>query len=260
MEQKSIIVFDSGFGGISVLKRLVDAMPNENYLYYGDSAHAPYGPRTKQEIQQLTLNAIAEAKKECDPKAIVIACNTATAMTRELLQSTYPDIPVIGILPAVKLAAASKEHPRVLVLATAGTVSSESYGNIVSEVGDTAEVVSVPAPEIVLYVEGGMRDRSTLINSLSKSLAPYEAEKFDCVVLGCTHFPFACDVITEVLGYPVDFFDGSVLTTKQTEEALEKQHTRSTQTGSGSIRIINSSNQLDYVGFAWKLFSSELKI
>ncbi len=257
--KKSIIVFDSGFGGISVLKRLVDSMPNEDYLYYGDSANAPYGPRSKEQVQELTLNAIADAKRTCEPKAIVIACSTATAAAREVLQRTYPDIPVIGILPAVEAAAASKSCPRVLVLATAGTIHSEAYRNILSGIDSTAEIVSVPAPEIVHYVEGGMRERAALMDSLAKSLAPYQAQKFDCVVLGCTHFPFACDVIADVLGYPVQFFDGSMLTTKQTEEALQSRYTRSTDNRTGSIRIINSGNQQEYVRFAWELFASELK-
>lgn len=259
MRQKSIIVFDSGFGGISVLKRLVDAMPNENYLYYGDSANAPYGPRSKEAIQKLTFKAIKEAKKRCSPKAIVIACNTATTIAKEYLASSYPDIPVVGILPAVEAATASKKCPRVLVLATAATLASEVYGNILSGIDSSAEIVSVAAPEIVRYVEGGMCERKTLIESLAITLAPYNAQKFDCVVLGCTHFPFAADVIEEVLGYSVRFFDGSVLTTKQVKEALEKQHTRSTQKDSGSIQIVNSGNRQDDIRFAWTLFSSELK-
>lgn len=260
MQQKSIIVFDSGFGGISVLKRLVDAMPNENYLYYGDSANAPYGPRSKEEIQNLTLKAIKEAKKRCAPKAIVIACNTATTIAKEYLESSYPDVPVVGIVPAVEAATASKKCPRVLVLATAATLASEAYGNILSGIDSSAEIVSVAAPEIVRYVEGGMCERKTLSESLAITLAPYNAQKFDCVVLGCTHFPFAADVIEEVLGYSVRFFDGSVLTTKQVQEALEKQHTRSTQKDSGSIQIVNSANQQEYISFAWKLFSTELKV
>jgi glutamate racemase len=259
MCQKSIIVFDSGFGGISVLKRLVEAMPNENYLYYGDSANAPYGPRSKNEIQKLTLNAITQAKKRCEPKAIVIACNTATANAKDFLQLSCPDIPVFGILPAVKSAAISKKSSRVLVLATAGTLASKAYENILSEIDSSAEIVSVAAPEIVHYVEGGMSERKTLIDSLTKTLAPYMSQKFDCVVLGCTHFPFAADVIEEVLGYSVSFFDGSVLTTKQVKEALENHHTRSTQSDSGSIQFVNSANQQEYIKFSWKLFSSDLK-
>lgn len=259
MEQKSIIVFDSGFGGISVLKRLVDAMPNENYLYYGDSANAPYGPRSKEQILELTLKAIKEATKRCTPKAIVIACNTATTIAKGCLASSYPNIPVVGILPAVEAAAASGKCPRVLVLATAATLASEVYGNILSGIDSRAEIVSVAAPEIVRFVEGGMRERKTLIENLAVTLAPYNTQKFDCVVLGCTHFPFAADVIEEVLGYSVHFFDGSVLTTKQVKEALERQQTRSTQKNSGGIQIVNSGNRQDDIRIAWALFSSELK-
>lgn len=259
MQEKSIIVFDSGFGGISVLKRLVDAMPNENYLYYGDSANAPYGPRSKEQIMKLTLNAIKEAKKRCTPKAIVIACNTATTIAKECLASSYPDIPVVGILPAVEAATVSKKCPRVLVLATAATLASEVYGNILSGIDGNAEIISVAAPEIVRYVEGGMCQRKALIDSLSVTLAPYSAQKFDCVVLGCTHFPFAADVIEDVLGYSVHFFDGSVLTAKQVKEVLEKHHTRNTQKDSGGIQIVNSGNRQEDIRFAWTLFSSKLK-
>lgn len=255
-----IIVFDSGFGGISVLKRLIEKMPNEDYLYYGDSANAPYGPRTTAEVQQLTLNAIAEAGKGVEPKAIVIACNTATAASLELLQQTYAHIPVIGILPAVELAAQAKEHPRVLALATAGTVASTAFQNILKRVGDSAEVVALPAPAIVHYVEDAMKEREALKKDLAALFAPYMDRPFDSVVLGSTHFPFAADVIAEVLGYPVDFFDGSALTVRQTEEALAKNNTRSTQERTGSLKIINSGNRQDLVGFAWTLFCAELKV
>lgn len=241
------------------MKRLVDSMPNENYLYYGDSANAPYGSRSKEQIRELTLSAIAEARKRCDAKVIVIACNTATAIAKETLQSSCPDIPVFGILPAVEAAAVSKRSPRVLVLATAGTIASETYQNILSGIQNDAEIVSVAAPEIVRYVEGGMHQRQTLIDRLAEALAPYKHLKFDCVVLGCTHFPFAADVIEEVLGYSVRFFDGSMLTTKQVKEALEERQTRSTQNDSGSIQIVNSANRQESVNFAWKLFASELK-
>lgn len=257
---RPIIVFDSGFGGISVLKRLIEKMPNEDYLYYGDSANAPYGPRTTAEVQQLTLGAIAEASKGVEPKAIVIACNTATAAARELLQQTYPHIPVIGILPAVELAAKAKDHPRVLALATAGTVASAPFRKILERVGDSAEVVALPAPAIVGYVEGAMKEREALKKDLAALFAPYMDRPFDSVVLGCTHFPFAADVIAEVLGYPVDFFDGSALTVRQTEEALVESNARSAQERTGSLRIINSGNRQDLVGFAWTLFCAELKV
>lgn len=260
MCKKSIIVFDSGFGGISVLKRLVDAMPNENYLYYGDSTNAPYGPRSEAEIRDLTCNAIKEAKKQCEPKAIVIACNTATTIAKSYVQAFFPDIPVFGIVPAVEAAVAAQRNTSILVLATAGTISSTAYRAILSQFFGNTEIISVAAPEIVSYVEGGMRTRKEIMESLKQTLAPYHLRKFDGVVLGCTHFPFAADVIEEVLGYPVTFYDGSIVTTRQVMEALETQHLRNTKPDSGSIRIVNSGKQQENVRFSWELFSSKLRI
>ncbi len=257
MKKESIIVFDSGFGGISVLKRLVELMPNEDYVYYGDSANAPYGPRSKEQIQELTLNAISEVEKQYNPKAIVIACNTATAMAKDILQEKYPKIPVIGILPAVK--AAAEKNSCILVLATAGTISSDTYKSIVSEISKYASIVSVAAPEIVHFVENGMKERNIVYQGLTASLLPYKTLKFDSVVLGCTHFPFATELISDILGYSVNFIDGSTLTAKQTMAELVKQQTQNSDNASGSIRFMNSMSKKDTLGFAWKLFSTNLQ-
>lgn len=255
MDRRAIIVFDSGFGGISVLKRLVEAMPNEDYMYYGDSANAPYGTRSKEQIRELTLQAIAKACEIMPPKAIVIACNTATSVAKEAVQKAYPDVPVIGILPAVQLAVQEKTTSCVLVLATAGTLASEAYHKIVSGVDGEHKVVSLPAPAIVQYVEGAMHERKILLENLQQLFKPYKELRFDSVVLGCTHFPFAADVIAEALGYSVTFYDGSILTTSQTKEALQTYHSRNSDHHSGSIHFVNSSPK-DCLGFAWKLFAS----
>ena len=255
MKESAIIVFDSGFGGISVLKCLVEAMPNEDYLYYGDSANAPYGPRTKEQVQELTLQAIAKASAIRKPKAIVIACNTATAASKEAVQEAYPGIPVIGILPAVQLAVQNKVKSTVLVLATAGTLASEAYRKIVSGIDSQHNVISLPAPAIVEYVEGALHERENLLKNLQRLFAPYKSLHFDSVVLGCTHFPFAADVIKDALGYSVAFFDGGILTTSQTQDALVASHSRNADHHSGSIQFVNSSPK-DCLGFAWKLFAS----
>lgn len=259
MEKRAIIVFDSGFGGISVLKRLVAAMPNEDYLYYGDSANAPYGPRSKEQVQELSLQAIEKASRIMPPKAIVIACNTATAAAKEVIQKAYPDIPVIGILPALELAVEGKKKSRVLVLATAGTLASEAYKKILTGLDGDHEIISIPAPAIVHYVEGAMTDRKGLLENLRQLFSPHTAVPFDGVVLGCTHFPFAADVIEEALGYRVTFYDGSVITEKQTREALQVHHNQNTDPHSGSIRFMNSSPD-NRIGFAWKLFASNQTI
>ena len=256
MNNRAIIVFDSGFGGISVLKRLVEAMPNEDFLYYGDSANAPYGTRSKEQVRELSLQAISKASQLMPPKAIVIACNTATAAAKEAIQQAYPDIPVIGILPALDLAVHGKIKSRVLVLATAGTLASEAYRGILANLDGDHEIISLPAPAIVRYVEDAMCDRESLRENLQQLFAPYKTFRFDSVVLGCTHFPFAADVIEEVLGYSVIFYDGSILTTKKTQELLQIHHSRNQDEHSGSIRFVNSSPD-GCIGFAWKLFGTK---
>ena len=148
MEQSApIIVFDSGFGGISVLKQLISCMPAENYLYFGDSLHAPYGPRPAEEVRALTLAAIRSLLPEA-PKAVVIACNTATATALDSVQELLPDLPVLGIRPALKQAEAAGCR-RILSLATAGTLASPSYARQLKELRPETEVFSVAAPGIV---------------------------------------------------------------------------------------------------------------
>lgn len=255
MENRPIFVFDSGFGGISVLKKLVDILPNENFLYFGDSANAPYGPRPASEVCALTLRAVA-SQMEHHPKAIVIACNTATAAAGDMVAAVYPDIPVIGISPAVKAAAQDPDNKRILVLATAGTLASEKFARQLEQIDGDVVVVPLPAPGIVQYVEGEMKERAWVVDYLRNLIKPDQNPPYNAVVLGCTHFPFASDAIAEALGYEVRFYDGSSLTARETADALKKAGTASTDSHSGSIRIINSSDRQEMLHFAWKLFSA----
>ena len=249
-------IFDSGMGGLSVLHRAMQMMPGIDYIYYADKAHVPYGEKTEEQVKEFVDEIIRFLlKKNVD--AIVIACNTATAMAKDILQEKYPKIPVIGILPAVK--AAAEKNSCILVLATAGTISSDTYKSIVSEISKYASIVSVAAPEIVHFVENGMKERNIVYQGLTASLLPYKTLKFDSVVLGCTHFPFATELISDILGYSVNFIDGSTLTAKQTMAELVKQQTQNSDNASGSIRFMNSMSKKDTLGFAWKLFSTNLQ-
>ena len=167
MDRRSIVVFDSGYGGISVLKRLVQRMPNEDYVYYGDSANAPYGVRTREEIRELTLGAISRACEGCLPKAIVIACNTATAASIDRIRQYFPGIPVQGILPAVDTACAAQNGSGVLVLATQGTISSDAFQQLRQQVDPEGKAVALGAPSIVEYVESGFKDRRNFVKTLA---------------------------------------------------------------------------------------------
>lgn len=251
--QQPIIVFDSGFGGISVLKKLVHTMPNEHFLYLGDSANAPYGPRPQSEIRDLTVAAI-QSLFEYEPKAVVIACNTATAAALEAVQRSCPHIPVVGIQPAVEEAAQGSR--RVLVLATQGTLASQSFQKQLEGLVTDAEIIPMAAPGVVTYVEDTMRDRAGALAYLKELFQPLAGRPVDSVVLGCTHFPFAKDVIQEALGYQVPFFDASQRAAGETLAALEERGLRNPDESRGSVTFINSLCSQSMLDFAWTLFAS----
>ena len=148
-------VFDSGVGGISVLRELVAQMPNENYIFFGDSKNAPYGTKTLEEVQKLTC-ADAEYLLSRGVKALVVACNTATSAAIRILREKYADMPVIGIEPALKPAVHAGGHPRVLVMATPMTLREEKFHALMQRFESDAEILRLPCPGLVEYVEQGV--------------------------------------------------------------------------------------------------------
>ena len=150
--EKPVGVIDSGVGGISVLKAMVEFMPYENFMYFGDSANAPYGQKSREEIRSLTMNNVAVLiERGC--KAVVVACNTATAAAITELREKYPDTPMIGLEPALKPAVLHKANSRVIVMATPFTLKEEKFQRLKARYEDQAEIISLPCPEIVRFVE-----------------------------------------------------------------------------------------------------------
>ena len=214
-------VFDSGVGGISVLRALVKEMPNEDFIYIGDSANAPYGTRSKEEVCELTLRH-AEVLRREGVKALVIACNTATSAAIATLRETYTDIPVIGIEPALKPAALIKPDPVVLVMATPATVSGEKFIRQLHRFENAAKIIPVGCPGLMEFVERG-EIRSPAVKQLIKQLLePYLTPLPDAIVLGCTHYPFLTDVIREVVGEGPAILDGGEGTARHTRHLLEE--------------------------------------
>ena len=252
---KPIIVFDSGFGGISVLKRLIEKMPNEDYLYYGDSANAPYGPRTTAEVQQLTLNAIAEASRGVEPKAIVIACNTATGAAIAGLRKKYPEIPIIGMEPAIKPAALAHPGGRILVMATPVTLTSEKFRNLMSLYTEKAEIIPVPCKQLARMIEAGILEGPELEEYLQETLAPHLFRPADAVVLGCTHYPFIRSVIARMAGTE-NIYDGGAGTARETERRLREKGLLSGSTVPGSVTILNSEENEERIRFCQRLLAN----
>ena len=205
-------VFDSGVGGISVLKELVKEVPDENYLFFGDSLHAPYGEKTPGEIRKLTMKGI-DRLAEAGVKAIVIACNTATsAAAAEVRQKYQPHLPVIGIEPAIKPAAEACPHGKILVMATPATLKLENYARLSGRLAGEAEFIPVMCCGLAGRIEKGNLDAPDLTDMLEGFIGKYRG-KVDAVVLGCTHYPFIKNQIRRVLG-DVRFFDGGAGTAR----------------------------------------------
>ncbi|MDO5344315.1 MAG: glutamate racemase [Lachnospiraceae bacterium] len=214
-----VAVFDSGVGGISVLRELVRLMPQENYYYFGDSIHAPYGTKKPEEIRRLTLENTAHMEAK-GMKALVVACNTATSTAIAALREKYTDIPVVGIEPAVKPAVMEKEHPKVLVMATPMTVQAAKFRNLMERFENRAAVIPLGCPGLMEFVEAGKLEGPEVEAYLQKLLSPYCSGDLDAVVLGCTHYPFLRRAIAKVLGDGPHILDGSEGTARELKRRL----------------------------------------
>ena len=199
-------VLDSGLGGISVLHELKKLLPNESYVYFADHDNAPYSYKSEEEIIELTQrNVDGLLNHRC--KAIVIACNTATAVAAEHVRKKHPQTVIIGLEPALKPAETQFPNGKILVLATPVTLRFQKFKDLRNRF-DNGNVICVAAPELVRYIERGEPCGEDAVRYLSKILEPYRKVTFDACVLGCTHFPFSRSAITDALGYEPTYFDG----------------------------------------------------
>ena len=231
-----VAVFDSGVGGISVLRQLRKVLPNERYLYYGDSINAPYGTRSVEQIRELTL-AAAEKIVAQGVKAFVIACNTATSAALEALKERYPEIIVVGIEPAVALAAEQFPGGKIGVMATPATLKGKRFLENKAKFDSVCSVTPLPAPGLMELVEAGKSDTPEADAFLKELLKPYLGQ-LDALVLGCTHYPFVENALRRVAGENVKLFDGAVVTAQQTKDALEAAGLL--HDGSGEVIFQNS--------------------
>ena len=245
-----IAVFDSGVGGISVLRQLKKRMPRERFLYFGDSANAPYGSRPTAQVRQLTLAAAEKLYREYPVKALVVACNTATAAAISDLRAKYPDKIIVGIEPAVKLAADLHPQGRIGVMATEVTLREEKFDALARRLDGRCEILKIPAPGLVELIEQGMADSPAAEALLTGILAPWKG-KLDALVLGCTHYPFVKKAISRILGDRTELLDGSLGTARETRRRLEAAGLL--RTGEGEIIIEDSAPGHEIVDLAWQL-------
>ena len=249
-----IAVFDSGLGGISVLRHLRQLMPGERYLYFGDSANAPYGSRPTEEVRDLTLAAAEKLLAQKPLKALVLACNTATSAAVKQLRAAYPDLIVIGIEPALKVAADNFPGGRIGVMATEVTLREEKFDALLHRFEEACTITKIPMPGLVQLIESGKTGGAEVEAFLRQRLADCIG-KLDAVVLGCTHYPLAAKAISNVLGENVVLLEGGAGTARETKRRLEKAGLL--EEGTGELILENSRDDLQMIALAWELLNGE---
>ncbi len=250
--EKPIGFFDSGVGGISVLRKSVELMPNENFIYFGDSKNAPYGTKSVGEVRDLAI-ANAEMLVSMGVKAIVIACNSATSAAAELLRQKYTDLPVIGVEPAIKPAVLYKEGGSILVMATDMTLGENKFKELLDKYKGMCNIELLPCPGLMEWVEKGILEGEEVEKFVGSLLSDYRG-KVDRIVLGCTHYPFLSKTIKKVMGEEVVLFDGGEGTARELLRRLKGMNLENTGKNKGKIKFLNSKNE-DEIELSKRLFS-----
>ncbi|WP_039658314.1 glutamate racemase [Clostridium tyrobutyricum] len=261
MRNRPIGFFDSGVGGISVLKQAVAILPNEDYVYFGDSIKAPYGVKNHDEIKKLTFDAVKFLLNK-DIKALVVACNTATSVAIEDLRKKYTGImPIVGIEPALKPAVEFKSQGKIIIMATPVTLLEDKFNNLMKKYSNKHKIQKMPCPGLVELIEEGITCGERVEEYLKEKFLPFKDDEIAAVVLGCTHYPFIKNTLSKVLNEmdkKVPIIDGSIGTVNQLKRQLLKYDIKCLDNNRvGNVKIFNSLNTDNIIKLSYKLLKSQ---
>jgi len=218
-------IFDSGLGGLSVARNVLELLPNESIIYFADTAHVPYGERSANEVSSFALG-ITEFLIGLGAKAVVMACNMSSAIALDAAKSRHPSVPILGVIePGARAAAACSDGSLIGVLATTGTVRSGAYSREISRVKAGCRVIQVACPEFVPLVESGMAETEEANAAARTYTAPLLAEGCDTIILGCTHYPFVRRAI-EHAANGCTIVDPAQETTRYLQQILDEGNMR----------------------------------
>lgn len=234
-------VYDSGVGGLSVLRALHRQLPFETTLYFADQAKVPYGERPVEEVRQLA-EGVTSMMMNQGVKLIVIACNTASAAALKHLRALYPDFPFVGMEPAVKPAAEQTLSGKVGVLATPSTFQGELYASVVERFAKDVRIFEATCPGLVKQIERGYLNTFLTRRILQQALQPMLAEGVDTLVMGCTHFPFVIPLIQQIAGDGVRVIDPAPAIARQTERVLFQRYLLQPSSGDTFHRYLTSGD------------------
>ena len=243
-DNRPIGIFDSGIGGLSVWREIARQLPHENTLYFADQIHIPYGPRSLDQIRAFS-EAITRYLIGHDAKLIVVACNTASAAALKYLRAAFPDIPFVGMEPAVKPAAEQTRTGVVGVLATPATFQGELFASVVERFANGVKLINQICPGLVEQVEAGKLNTSDTVAMLDRFLAPIRAGGADTIVLACTHYPFVIDAIRS-LSPNVNVIDPAPAIARQVNRVLSERRLSADPARTGQAIFASSGPREEY--------------
>ena len=225
-------VFDSGVGGLSILREIRKILPAENLVYLADTAHCPYGIKPVEEIRERTLQ-VTDFLVSLAVKAVVVACNSACEAGLNRIRDKYPKLPVVGVEPAVKPAHQETHNGIIGVLATELTINGERLSHLIAKYGDGIKILTQPAPRLVELVEDGELESMKAESILHQYLDPLLDQGIDTLVLGCTHYPFLRPMIEKICGPKVTVLDTGLAIARQTSKLLAESELSNSSTTVG---------------------------
>lgn len=257
METRPIGIFDSGLGGLTVLKSLRKALPHEHFIYFGDSANVPYGAKSKQTVTKLSLS-IARFLEEQDAKLIIVACNTASAQALPALQK-HCKVPVLGVIePGARKALRATRNRRVALLGTEGTVRSKAYEKALQKIDKHVRIFAQACPLFVPLVEENWTRKEAARLIAQEYITPLQKKGVDTVILGCTHYPILKPLLAKIMGAQVTLVDPSD-TLAEEVRALLCRTGQDQKGGRGTVRFYASDDTARFKRLAKQILHTPIR-
>jgi glutamate racemase len=241
IHRRPIAVFDSGVGGLSILREIKIRLPFEDLIFFADQANVPYGQRTLTEVRAFSVG-ITKYLLRLRAKLIVVACNTASAAALHNLREQFPTTPFVGMEPAVKPAAALTKTKRVAILATPATFQGKLYASVVERFAEGVEIIEVVLPGLVEQIEAGELSSDSTRGLLEQHLTDLRRRQVDAVVLACTHYPFVIPLMEQILGPQILVLDPSPAIARQTERVLEEHGWLTQEASTNQLHLVSTRN------------------
>ena len=254
-KNKPIGVFDSGIGGLSVLKTLVAELPDEDYIYFGDTARVPYGEKSKEQLLGFVVEILSWFKAN-NAKAVLMACNTSSAVVLDIVRNKY-DFPIFGLIKPTANYVSGLDAKKIGIIATSATVNSKAYSKAITDLDPEKEVFETACPGLVEIVESGQTNSRHASMLVSRYINPLLEKKVDKIILGCTHYPYLADIINQITGRTDMLIDPAYYLVQSVKDELEEQNLIN-DVGYGSRKYFVSANAGRFVRVG-KLFFSDCR-